>query len=182
MSQWGKLDRFNLTGTVTANLNSTTVTASTGMFTSANNVAVGYSLLLGNVAYRIDAINTFGNVITLERAFAGSNVSTTTAAVQQSPKDLSTYGWSTTSTGVNVSNISSKQNVYGVDRTEIGVAQNKANSFSHTGWVHYHRYTDTFGRTRHKSEVLVAMSKNFNANATGVLQTDANDGAVLPNS
>jgi len=182
MSQWGKLDRYNLTGTVTANLNSTTVTASTGMFTSANNVAVGYSLLLGNVAYRIDSINTTGNVITLEKAFAASNVNTTTAAVQQSPKDLLTYGWASSNVGVNVGNLYTKQNVYGVDRTEIGVATNKANGFSHTGWVHYHRYADTFGRTRHKSEVLVAMSKNFNANTTNVLQTDANDGAILPNS
>ena len=29
------------------------------------------------------------------------------------------------------------------------------------------------------AEVLVAMSKNFNANATGVLQTDANDDGVI---
>lgn len=181
MSQWGTLDRFNLTGTVTANLNSTTIVASTGMFTAANNVAVGYSILLGNVAYRINAIPA-ANTITLEKVFAASNVNTTTAAIQQSPKDILTYGWASSNVGVNVANLVTKQNVYGVDRTEIGVTTNKANGFSHTGWVHYHRYTDTYGRTRHKSEVLVAMSKNFNANTAGSLQTDANDGAVLPNS
>ena len=181
MSQWGKLDRFNLTANVVANLSSTTVVADTGVFTTANNVQVGYSLLLGNVAYRINAIPA-ANTITLEKAFAASNVVTATAAVQQSPKDILTYGWASSNVGVNVANLVTKQNVYGVDRTEIGVTTNKANGFSHTGWVHYHRYTDTYGRTRHKSEVLVAMSKNFNANTAGSLQTDANDGAVLPNS
>ena len=181
MSQWGKLDRYELTGTVTANLNSTTVTASTGMFTSANNVAVGYSILLGNVAYRIANVSSASTIL-LDVGYAAGNVNTTTAAIQQSPKDIGTYGWGSSNTSVNVANLVTKQNIYGVDRTEVGVAINKANGISHTGWVHYHRYTDAYGNTRHKSEVLVAMSKNFNANVTNVLQTDANDGAVLPNS
>lgn len=41
-----------------------------------------------------------------------------------------------------------------------------ANS-SHQGWVTYITYTDANGAVREKSEVLVAMSKNFNAAAAG---------------
>ncbi len=38
---------------------------------------------------------------------------------------------------------------------------------SHTGWSHYFTYTDAHGAVREKSEVLVAMSKNFTAAAAG---------------
>lgn len=38
---------------------------------------------------------------------------------------------------------------------------------SHQGWVTYITYTDANGAVREKSEVLVAMSKNFNAAAAG---------------
>ena len=58
-------------------------------------------------------------------------------------------------------------------------ANNKANGFSQTGWTSYKTYTTSQGAVRRKAEVLVAMSKNFNANATGVLQTDANDDGVV---
>lgn len=181
MSQWGKLDRFNLTGTVTANLGSTTVTTAANAFTAANNVAVGYSLVLGNVNYRIANIVSAGQ-ITLDVAFAASNVNTTTAAIQQSPKDLTTYGWAGANVGSAYANLIHKQSVYGIDRLEVGVAGNKANGISHTGWVHYHTYVDAKNQTRRKSEVLVAMSKNFNANTIGALQTDANDDTLFPDS
>lgn len=177
MSQWGNLDRYALTGTVTANLNSTTITASTGMFTAANNVVVGYSILLANVAYKIATINA-ANSIVLDVAYAGSNISTSTAAIQQSPKDLSTYGWGTAVTGANTTN---KQNTYGVDRQEVANTLVKAKGFNHTGWATYKTYTDAHSQTRNKAETLVAMSKNFNANAATNLQTDANDNTILPN-
>ena len=38
---------------------------------------------------------------------------------------------------------------------------------SHQGWVTYRTYVDANGSVREKSEVLVAMSKNFNAAAAG---------------
>ena len=76
----------------------------------------------------------------------------------------------------------SKRNVYGVDKTEIGLSVNKANGFSHTGWSRYERYVSSDGSIRNKSEVLVAMSKNFNANDAGTLQSDAYDNSVLKNS
>lgn len=38
---------------------------------------------------------------------------------------------------------------------------------SHQGWVHYFTYVDANNQVRERSEVLVAMSKNFNAAAAG---------------
>lgn len=45
-----------------------------------------------------------------------------------------------------------------------GTTQSNA---SHTGWSTYITYTDANGSVREKSEVLVAMSKNFTASAAG---------------
>jgi hypothetical protein len=47
---------------------------------------------------------------------------------------------------------------------------------SHQGWVSYTSYTDGQGQVREKSEVLVAMSKNFNAAAAG-----DDENVVFPN-
>lgn len=47
---------------------------------------------------------------------------------------------------------------------------------SHQGWVSYTSYVDSQGQVREKSEVLVAMSKNFNAAAAG-----DDENVVFPN-
>jgi hypothetical protein len=47
---------------------------------------------------------------------------------------------------------------------------------SHQGWVSYTSYTNGQGQVREKSEVLVAMSKNFNAAAAG-----DDENVVFPN-
>lgn len=49
---------------------------------------------------------------------------------------------------------------------------------SHQGWVTYIAYTDALGQKREKSEVLVAMSKNFTAGTAG----DASDDTIFPDS
>lgn len=118
--------------------------------------------------------NYMGNTISVSTA---TNATGLGLAVQQSPKDLSTLGQN-----ANASYLLpvGKRNVYGVDRVEVAAGANKANGISHTGWVYYDTYTTTQGGKRNKSEVLVAMSKNFNANATGVLNlADANDDLVI---
>jgi hypothetical protein len=79
-------------------------------------------------------------------------------------------------------NTINKANVYGIDRVEANIAANKANGISQPGWVSYTRYTTTQGAVRNKAEVLVAMSKNFNANATGTLFGDANDDSIMKES
>jgi len=174
MSQWGKLDRINLSGvTAIANLNSTTVTTTTSSFVTAN-VKVGDALVIENVAYRVNQINN-ANTIVLDVAYTSANSAILTLGVQQSPKELTTYGWGNAAIGL----WNSKRNVYGVDSVEVGVNANKANGISHTGWVRYERYTSSNGSTRNKSEVLVAMSKNFNRNNAGTLQTDANDDTII---
>ena len=44
---------------------------------------------------------------------------------------------------------------------EAELAANKAKGVAHAGWVKYSTYTDAQGATRHKSEVLVAMSSIY---------------------
>lgn len=178
MSQWGKLDRVEQTSNVSANNASTLVVSTKGAFTEANSFYVGYAIVIANVDYRIETIANVGNLF-LDTAYIGANTTTGNVAVQQGPKWLRTNGWGANASigrGANTVNI---RNVYGIDRIEIASANNKANGFSQTGWTTYKTYTTTQGAVRRKAEVLVAMSKNFNANATGVLQTDANDDNIV---
>lgn len=67
-----------------------------------------------------------------------------------------------------------KQNVYGVDasasREEAMLGENRAKGIDTPGWVKYVTYEDAQGNTRHKTEVLVAMSS-----ITG----DASDDSVV---
>lgn len=174
MSEWGKLDRKVLTGTANANVTGNAYIIGTGTSFDTN-AQVGYSLVIANVNYAIASILS-SNVLTLDTNYvfpgAGANVNLT-VAVQESPKWL-------LSSGHVGSNTQSKQNVYGVDRDEVANTLVKAKGIGHTGWVNYSTYTDAFGLTRNKSEVLVAMSKNFNANVTNDLQVDANDDTVIP--
>jgi hypothetical protein len=98
-------------------------------------------------------------------------------AIQQSPKDLLTYGWTS---NVNYDNHVSKRNVFGVDKLEVQNPDVKAKGINSPGWVHYKTWTNTQGSTRHRAETLVAMSKNFNSNAIPTLQIDAPDDATIP--
>ena len=159
MSAWGKRDRIEVSATATANLGSSTVVTSAPVVTAANGFYVGYSLTIANVDYAIQTISS-ANIIVLD----------------------TTYGWGTTMASGRGPNTTNKANVYGIDRVEFGIAANKANGFSQPGWVAYTRYTTTQGATRNKAEVLVAMSKNFNANATGTLFGDANDDSIMRES
>ena len=177
MSQWGKLDNIGLAGTVTAAQGFANVESSSPDFT-APNVEVGDALLINLVAYRVSSIES-NTELTLDTVYTGTSNAEAFASVQQSPKDLSSLGWTA---NADYTVPLSKRNVYGVDRTEVGAASNKANGISHTGWVYYDTYTTTQGATRNKSEVIVAMSKNFNANATGVLQVDAEDDLIVKDS
>lgn len=175
MSQWGKRDNIPLAGTLTANAGSYTVTANSTNFEEAN-VRKGDTLFIANVGYKVANIVS-NTVITLGVPYENSNSSTLVYYVQQSPKDLTTYGWGNVTTGANTVNA---RNVYGVDRTEITVTENKNRGIGHTGWVHYRTHGTSQGGTRNISEVLVAMSKNFNANAGGTLNlVDANDDSIV---
>lgn len=174
MSQWGKRDRVQMSGTLVANLNSTTVVASNPNFVSAN-VVRGDSLMIANVGYKV--ANVVSNTqITLDAGYEGANAADLVYFIQQDPKDLRTHGWG--SNAILGANTVNARNVYGIDRLEAANTQNKAKGISHTGWVHYTTYTTSQAQVRNRSEVLVAMSKNFNANAAGNLFVDAFDANV----
>lgn len=170
MSQWGNLDSSVLTGTANVVNGNAYVVGRSGA-TYATETETGYALLIANVAYRIEQILS-ANTIRLDTTYVGTTANNLTIAVQQSPKNLTTTGWG--------ANTTDKQNVYGVDKNEIANTLVKAKGFTHTGWATHLSYQDAKGNQRYKTETLVAMSKNFNANATYVLQTDANDDLVLP--
>jgi hypothetical protein len=181
MSQWGKLDRQVIPGTVIANLNSRTVVTSQDQLA---NIKIGYALVLGNVDYIVaNVVNS--TTYTLDVAYEAANTQGAPSfiAVQQSPRNFNTYGWGGQGAanllyGANTINA---RNIYGVDIYEAMSAQNKAKGISHVGWVHYQTWVNTQGTTRNRAEVLVAMSKNFNrSNVDFNIGFDANDDAIIP--
>jgi hypothetical protein len=181
MSAWGKRDRIEVSATARANLGSTTVVTSAPVVTAANGFYAGYSLVIANVDYAIQTISSNTTII-LDTAYRGANVAAANIAIQEDPKWISTNGWGTTMASGRGPNTVNKANVYGVDRIEANVPGNKANGIVGPGWLSYQTYTTTQGSTRRKAELLVAMSKNFNANATGTLFGDANDDSVMKQS
>ena len=179
MSQWGKLDRVNLPGTATVAQNFANVVFSQSQ---TANEAIGYALIVANVEYVIANIHS-GTEVTLDVNYeATSSASQGGLAIHQQPKGLRTYGWGGQGAAnlINGANTVNVRNVYGIDAIEANVASNKAKGISHTGWVHYQTWTNTQGATRHRAEVLVAMSKNFNkANVDFNIGADATDDAVI---
>lgn len=175
MSSWGNLDNVLISGNVTTSDTSTTVTGYGGADFTVDVDAGDYITIAGN-KYQV-ALVTSASVLTLT-ANAATNSDNVKAYVQQGPKFVANVA----NGNLNEPTI---QDVYGVDRVEITVPENKARGLaSHTGWVTYKTYTDAYSQTRNKSEVLVAMSKNFASNTTGTLfgtgaGTDAADDSVL---
>lgn len=179
MSQWGKLDRVNLPGTATVAQNASNVVFSQSQLA---NVAIGYALVVANVEYVIANVAN-ATMVTLDVEYTGTSAAAQGGlAIQQSPKNLRTYGWGGEGAanlllGANTVNA---RNVFGVDVNEAMSAQNKARGITHTGWVHYQTWTTTLGAVRNRAEVLVAMSKNFNrSNVDFNVGVDANDDPVL---
>lgn len=170
MSSWGNLDNVAIKGTVVvavANAN-----AVLGVSTEfVTNVKQGDYITIAANKYQVEQVLSNTSIY-----LTSSSATTTTGAtayVQQGPKYISNIALS--------ENTYSIKRVYGVDRVEIA-SPNATSNAHHTGWISYTDYTTSQGSYREKSEVLVAMSKNFNANATGTLQVDAADDTVLPNS
>ena len=179
MSQWGKIDRLNLQGTATVAVNASNVVFSQSQ---TGNVAIGYALVIANVEYVIANIAN-ATMLTLDVEYSGASAAAQDGlAIQQSPKTLRTYGWGGQGAanlllGANTVNA---RNVYGIDLREANVASNKRRGIKSPGWTHYQTWVTTLGATRNRSEVLVAMSKNFN---TGdISYFDANEDAIVQDS
>ena len=172
MSGWGKLDVKAITGNVMLVNGSAAVANATGETTVfLSEITSGDYISFGaNVTkYYVLTVNS-NTSLTLSSVYSGTNANIN-AIVQQGPS----FVINTVASG----NAYSIQKVYGVDSVEVGVVANKSNNFSQPGWVHHTSYNDAFGARRVKTETLVAMSKNFNRNGGGSLQTDADDDTLV---
>lgn len=183
MSQWGNFSNLLIKGNVTTSTTSDLVNGY-GVTEFTSNLLPGDYVIIASNKYQV--YNVVSNT-----QFYISNVAATTSAnvkafLQQGPKDLSNVTTYNGRAG-RQSNVYNIQNVYGVDRQEILIPENKDRGVAHTGWLHYTTYTTGQGCVRHKSEMLVAMSKNFDASAAGTLfgqggSNDAADDTVLANA
>jgi len=170
MSLWGNKDSVYSDGTVTDITSGGVVTGSGTTWTSGNDVVPGLVITLGDsngsgVIKTVDSDTQLTLVDTVGfTTIAGGSL---TYNISEQPVYLPTdSNW-----GGN--------EVYGVDRVEIGVANaasGDARKYAppHTGWVGITTYTDMHGNLRVKHEVFVA---------SGILSTtDAADDALLPDS
>lgn len=180
MSQWGKIDRLNLQGTATVAVNASNVVFSQSQ---TGNVAIGYALVIANVEYVIANIAN-ATMLTLDVEYSGASAAAQGGlAIQQSPKTLRTYGFHANSKvagAIYGANTVNSRNVYGVDLREANVASNKRRGIKSPGWTHYQTWVTSLGATRNRSEVLVAMSKNFNTGDIGYF--DANEDNIVQDS
>jgi len=184
MSLWGNKDSLNnLTGTITINLATETVTGSGTTFVTAG-ISTGDILVVGaggtygqavisgvTSATQISIAST-QFLIPLNGAIAGAAYTVT-----EKPKFTLEDG-QYFAPDVKANRFSA---VFGVDELEVAVAagrtvggKNAAYAVAHSGWVGVTTYIDTHGNFRVKSEVLVA----------GGISTslDAADNLRFPNS
>jgi len=171
MSAWGNLDNLTAVGTVTTT-NTSDVVNGAGNSAFSSDVADGDYVIIASNKYKVQNVVSDSQLYLTD--IAATNSTNVKMFVQKGPKYIS----NTTSDPNNVFGGHSIQRVFGIDRDEIVNAVTQQNT-SHTGWTYQISYADANG-TRNKHEVLVAMSKNFNADANGSLQQDANDNAVFP--
>jgi len=171
MSSWGNRDNVTVTANVRTVEGSPLVTNTVGNATIfLSEIKDGDYMIISGVKYQVR--NVTSNVVLTLTSNAATSANTS-AFIQQGPKYIADVALS--------DNTYTIQRVFGVDRDEkanvSGAASANANAVCHTGWVHIH---EVGGRIR--GEVLVAMSKNFNANATSNLHAfaDASDDATFP--
>lgn len=172
MSSWGNLDNVLITGNVSSATTRDYIDGYETEFTS--NVNAGDYIVFAGNKYQVQ--NVESDVKLYLTNVAATNSANVDAFVQQGPKYIANVSFP--------ANNYSIQNIYGVDRNEIDVPENQDRGINHTGWVHYTTYTDAYSQVRNKAETIVAMSKNFDSNATGELfavpaSFDASDDTVL---
>ena len=158
MALWGNKDSVYSDGTIA--ISGTTVTGTGTTFNTAGLINPGDVITVGTGSTQGEAVIasvTNGTTIVLETSPSTLDSGTITgAAYVISQRPISTifdtnYG---------------AAEVYGVDKTEVGVAATTEYAVTHSGWVGMTTYTDAHGNLRVKSEVLVA------GNITGDNDTD----------
>jgi hypothetical protein len=170
MSGWGKYDNITATGTVTVTNGSTTVTGNATTF--VGNVVAGDYVTIAGLKYKVAAVAN-ATSLTITTPKTGGTSTAVKAYIQQGPKSIRPI----VASG-NTNN--AVRSVIGVDSTEAANVIGKSHNINQPGWVATTTYTDAFGNTRYKVETLVATSKNFNRNSSGVLQQDGADDTFAP--
>ena len=149
MAIFGTIDGKAFANTVAVTQTDATVTKN-----AADAVEEGDVLELDGVNYIVRTVASTTS-IELHKAYAGSTNGTLAAAKvirRTPPKAVAEYiikgGDSAAST----------TELLFVDATEAGLAANKNRGLNGGGWWQYRTYTDVSGRTRHKAELLAAIS------------------------
>ena len=140
MALFGNKDTKAITGTVAVTNGSATLTGTGTAFTTE--LKSGNSVVIATVEYRVVAIAS-NTSATLHKVYAGSTASGVTITANEQPASI---------------DVADLAKVFGVDTTEAAVTANRAKGINTPGWVKYTTHTDSQGSTRHKAEVLVAMS------------------------
>jgi len=150
MALWGNKDTVYSTGTVTSVDAAGVVTGNGTTWNSGNNVVPGLVITLGtgNGSGVIKSVDSTTQLTLVSTAGVLGTVNAGTAYnISEQPVYLPED-----------SNYSGNE-IYGIDNTEVGVAQTTAyGGVAHSGWVGVTTYIDTHGKLRVKSEVLVASS------------------------
>ena len=187
MSLWGNKDSLsNLTGTITINLATETVTGSGTTFATAGistgdilvigvGATYGQAVISGVTSATQLSIGSTQFIIGIGTVGFGATVGVA-YTVTQKPKYTLEDG-QFFAPDVKANRFST---VVGVDTTEVGIARTttvggKAGAYgvSHAGWVGIVTYVDNHGNFRVKSETLVAGS---------MITSDADDDSRFPDS
>tara|TARA_S200000501_G_scaffold349958_1_gene366535 strand:+ start:7333 stop:8406 length:1074 start_codon:yes stop_codon:yes gene_type:complete len=149
MAIFGTIDGKAFANTVAVTQTDATVTKN-----AADAVAEGDVLEIDGVNYIVRTVASTTS-IELHKAYAGSTNNSLAASKvirRTPPKAVAEYvikgGDSTTST----------TELLFLDATEASLSENKSRGLSGGGWWSYRTYVDVSGRTRHKTELLAAVS------------------------
>lgn len=148
MALWGNKDSVYSDGTIA--ISGTTVTGTGTTFNTAGLINPGDVITVGTGSTQGEAVIasvTNGTRLVLEESpstLDSGSITGATYVISQRP--ISTifdtdYG---------------AAEIYGVDKTEVGVAATTAFAVTHSGWVGMTTYIDAHGELRVKHEVLVA--------------------------
>lgn len=155
MPLWGKKDTSAVTGTIAVTNGSADVVGTSTAFTTE--LKAGSFIVVGGVKYKVLKITDNTN-LTLTSNFEASTASGLTITTQLAPTYLS---------------VADARNAVFVSAEEAVLKTNKDKGILGAGWWLVKEYKDSDGKSRYKSQLLVAMTA---ANATS---GDAADDTVV---